>query len=785
MPAASHQPPQSLPNSAFLRELATAAPNGTTLWVSAFLGNPDLANGRDWSGSPYSPATMADVVDGWGAMNTYFSVGSLRYDEAGGLARRKSHFARLLALVGDDVQIEDMQGAPSWVLQTSPGKRQVGLLLDRDDPDCADMALCTRLVTTMAERGMLKADPSGNNVVRYVRLPAGQNQKPRESGAWTHVLEAWHPGARYTLADAAGILGIDLDTLRQEAQPGAAPKADGHQAQLLGTLTENISRGEYLHDSLNAMAASMVASGMPGGAVVNVLRGLMSGSRAPRDERWQARYDDIPRAVSTAQAKFAPVVVDLSAFKAAQQQHDEESDEGATAASDHAPAVDVPARLLTIPGMLGMAVDWINNTARKPQPLFAVQAGLALGSTILGRRYCTDNANWPSLYFLNVGPSGCGKEHAKYAVERLLESAGLGDLIGVGRFASESSVISSLIDKPAQFSVLDEFGKFLQAASVPNNFSDRNIVKALMEVWGRADGVLRPVAYSTAGMSSKQSEDLAKRLVRNPAMTLLAMTTPDTLFHGLTSDSVADGMLNRLLTVYSDRGRQLARTVQPIDPPQALLDWMLAAHAASSGGTFASIAAQVHDLAPTPIVVPLDAGARRVFEAMEQALLARMDGLEKSGLHEMLARATEIAMRVGLIVAVSAGHDKVLRHDAEYGRDYVLTHGDRHLAMLRDRLSDGAFDALCKEVLRLVRAAAERGMTERDMDKASRAWRKAANQRTREDALRSLERRDEIVKTLIPSSSGRGRQRFAWVTQAVAAKFADNADKSPTHASPQ
>jgi len=40
------------------------------------------------------------------------------------------------------------------------------------------------------------------------------------------------------------------------------------------------------------------------GAVVNLLRGLMESSSAPRDDRWEARYGDIPRAVSTAREKF-------------------------------------------------------------------------------------------------------------------------------------------------------------------------------------------------------------------------------------------------------------------------------------------------------------------------------------------------------------------------------------------------------------------------------------------------------------------------------------------------
>lgn len=294
-------------NSEFLSEVLAAAPRGTTVWVNAFIGNPN-SDQANWAGKAYNPAMHAAEVDGWQRQNTYFSVAAVRSVD-GTIARRKSHFARLLVLVADDVEPDDLQATPSWGIETSPGKRQVGILLDTQDPDCSNLELVTRLVTAMADRGLIKADKSGNNAVRYVRLPVGQNQKPRDSGPFAHVVEYWNPTIRYSLEDAAGVFGIDLDQIRHE-QEHAAPSASsvmiGEQDERLRILTSNIIRGEALHDSLNMIAASMVASGAKGGAIVNLLRGLMDASLAPKDDRWLARYNDIPRSVGTAQEKFRP-----------------------------------------------------------------------------------------------------------------------------------------------------------------------------------------------------------------------------------------------------------------------------------------------------------------------------------------------------------------------------------------------------------------------------------------------------------------------------------------------
>ena len=296
-------------NSEFLRHVLAAAPKGSTVWVNAFIGNPNSEQ-ASWAGKAYNAALHGSEIDGWGRQNTYFSVGAVRPIE-GVMYRRKSHFVRLLVLVADDVDPQELMGVPSWSIETSPGKRQIGILLDTQDPDCANLELVSRLVTTMADRGYIKADKSGNNAVRYVRLPIGQNQKPRDSGPFSHVVEHWDPNIRYTLEDAAAIFGIDLDQLRHEQAQEATTTSQpsmfmGEQDERLRVLTSNVIRGEALHDSINMIAASMVASGAKGGSIVNLLRGLMDASLAPKDDRWLSRYNDISRAVTTAQQKFTP-----------------------------------------------------------------------------------------------------------------------------------------------------------------------------------------------------------------------------------------------------------------------------------------------------------------------------------------------------------------------------------------------------------------------------------------------------------------------------------------------
>jgi RecA-family ATPase len=304
----------TMQNSDFLAEVYGPLAVDEYGWVCTFRASPEHG---DWSGRAYRGTDrQAELIDSASFDNTYFSVSVLAgFAESGKWARQKSTFKRLAALVADDVDPSRVLGY-SWALQTSPGKWQVGVMLDASDPDCADMGLVDRVMASLASRGHLGADKSGNAISRYVRLPHGTNTKPRAAGPWRHQLAEWHPSIRWSLADACAAFGIELDDLR--AKPSEALRmrnsTDGvismgsAAGDALSMLSAPLSERSY-HDALIRMAASLVAGGMYPGAAVDFLYSLMDQVRpaGPAEEvsRWAARRAEIPRAVRSAE-KFAP-----------------------------------------------------------------------------------------------------------------------------------------------------------------------------------------------------------------------------------------------------------------------------------------------------------------------------------------------------------------------------------------------------------------------------------------------------------------------------------------------
>lgn len=304
---------QAMTNSDFLAEVYGELDAGTHGWVCSFRADPSNAPPLVWAGRSYKgmPAQAA-TIDKADQDNTYYCTAVLTATSDGEIVRRKEAFVRLAVVVLDDVQLDDIQGF-SYAIQTSPGKFQIGIFLDGDDADTRNRPLIDRLMQVLATRGFIKADKSGNNAVRYVRLPVGRNTKPRAAGEWEVKLERWNPSVRWSLEDACAAIGIDLDSIRVTAQlptpTSSTTSGTGvHAGEMVMGITDPNPANRAYHDSITRLAASLIAGGMFPGAAVEFLYSLMDESR-PGDPqelaRWKSRRDEIPRAVKSAE-KFAP-----------------------------------------------------------------------------------------------------------------------------------------------------------------------------------------------------------------------------------------------------------------------------------------------------------------------------------------------------------------------------------------------------------------------------------------------------------------------------------------------
>lgn len=419
-----------------------------------------------------------------------------------------------------------------------------------------------------------------------------------------------------------------------------------------------------------------------------------------------------------------------------------------------------PGELLKLPGALGDFVTWVNRSAPKPQPLFAVTAALSFASIVAARRWTTSLGNWPALFFLNVGKSGCGKEHARTAIERALTACQLGDLLGPAGYTSDSAVFSALMHQPAHLSIIDEFGELLSAAKAEGNHHRRQALTMLMEVWGRANGTLRAQGYSTMGLSASAAKEMAKRRVERPSLTLLAMTTPDGFYNALDENAVKGGFLNRLIVVETHIGRQSFGVceAEPFDP--VLADWAAIVRGKMLGNLAAIDVGA--DLVPNARMVGIRPDARGLWDRYAADCLRAMDELEQFGLSELEGRSAEKAIRIAMLLALSdaPNEPEIFVPHMDWAIQFVRWSTQQTISACRRRLFGSKFDAQKEGVYASIRASAETGRSDSELSKFNRIFR-SLTVRDRNSILDALVHEKRIARVAIPKTRGPARQ--AWI----------------------
>jgi hypothetical protein len=127
--------------------------------------------------------------------------------------------------------------------------------------------------------------------------------------AWAHLPYMCEAEARALVEDAAALLVAEHGyTWPQTKARASANNGFDHDARAgsadWDTLVAAIIGGQSYHASLVALAAKLVGSDVFDGSIVRLLRGLMHASAGPRDQRWEARFNDVPRIVGSARKKF-------------------------------------------------------------------------------------------------------------------------------------------------------------------------------------------------------------------------------------------------------------------------------------------------------------------------------------------------------------------------------------------------------------------------------------------------------------------------------------------------
>ena len=374
--------------------------------------------------------------------------------------------------------------------------------------------------------------------------------------------------------------------------------------------------------------------------------------------------------------------VDLSAFSA--EHHEGEAIEHVERPDDPGP---FPLHLLAVPGLIGEVVAHNIAYAPRPQPQLALAGAIALQAVLAGRKVCDERGNRTNVYCVGLAKSGAGKDHARKLTRDILFAAGADDLEGNEDLASDAGLFTAVEAQPAILFQLDEFGRFLRTIGDPKKAPHLfNVLTAFMKFYSSADTFVRGKAYADAKRN---------KAVDQPCVVLYGTTVPDSFWESLTSESLSDGFIGRLLVFESpERPRRQRRARVP--PPSSVVDRVRWWSEYSPGGNLR----KEH---PEPLVVTATPEAAARFDALADHADAEMEA-KGEGIAAVWSRAEEKACRLALIYACSANPQKpVIDEAAATWACEMSSYVTRRLLFeAHVRIADGQFDARQKRVLRII-----------------------------------------------------------------------------------
>lgn len=469
--------------------------------------------------------------------------------------------------------------------------------------------------------------------------------------------------------------------------------------------------------------------------------------QAANDYRWQAEYDAIVEEFDDIEDEAEGPEIDIA------DEFDDLPPRERKEKSDRPKAKGVPAHIMTVPGVLGLAVDHYNATSIQTQPQFAVQTALALGSVVLGRFFATDFDNFSSLYLVNLGATGSGKEFGRKFLTKTLSEAGLGHLMGPNKYASEAGIMGELAWKPRHITVYDEFGRLLDSTGKASSTNLRDAQTMLMSLFGTLDTEARPTSYSTNGKSKEQIEAMRNMVVKRPAVTMLGLSTPETFFDALSQDDVANGFMNRLIVVNSREPRRVEQPRRWKQIPTELKKWLAAYGNPEGDDEFMTEESAIE--VDEPEIVEFNDRARRRLDEIAQEIVDLQNTYHPKRLDGLFSRSKELTQRIALIVCLSVESKRITEKHVDWAWDYVRFYTMEMVGNAQKMMGAGPTARIADHLAELVIASGSTGLAIRDFVRRSVEFKNLDERGVNEVIFRLANAHD--IHAVMPKSKKGGR----------------------------
>ncbi len=366
-------------------------------------------------------------------------------------------------------------------------------------------------------------------------------------------------------------------------------------------------------------------------------------------------------------------------------------------------------------GVLGEIVDWVVDTATKPNRPLAIAAAITVVSSACARQIVGPTGALTQLFMVGLGPSGSGKDWPLVSSRAMLRAAGMGQWPTGFKVTSSQAIDNLLKEHRCRTAIIDEVGDTLFARMSGKNASTHEaaISGALRSLWA----VAPESEYDCSSRASGSGEALLR-----PCLTIFGVSTYDQFFRNISENDLGNGFLNRWLMIKGSATVGEFQTVpaEKLKVPADLADKirmcrMPAGYMGNLTGGDIGPASSV----PCPVMqIPWHSDAPQLllneFRGGLDRWISEGEGSIRSACYE---RVAEMAIRLATVHAVSRKgmEASVNESDMRWGISWALGSARYLMREMRNRWAESTFQRDYKRVEQLFREAPKGELTRSDL----------------------------------------------------------------------
>ena len=204
-------------------------------------------------------------------------------------------------------------------------------------------------------------------------------------------------------------------------------------------------------------------------------------------------------------------------------------------------------------------VDWILAGANRKQPELSLLAACVGIATCIGRKLVWRGSH-ANMYAMGLASSGSGKNDPHNSIAKVLEAAGMGDLVGASDIGSDAGLLAQISSKPEIVWPIDEFSIVLEYMHRPN--APAYITYLAKYLLG---------LFSCDAYNGKALKNEAPLIIPNPYPNLLTWAQPKTFLSVFDDRMANSGFIGRfIIFVGEDLPRLNARAMKTPIPTELI-----------------------------------------------------------------------------------------------------------------------------------------------------------------------------------------------------------------------